>query len=222
MSKPRSAITHLLPVSLEGADWSELRGCAPEPAVASLRAILQALEGTEERIFAIRGMAALLIEERELYRFVTDEEVGDYYQSMDRFLKQEFPKSWGDIRAALRTVKALKETPFADLVAIRRCNLEQLVKVSSNVRALPAVVEAAKVLPEKALVEELNRKHGQHLDVRQPIAMAPVEDCDEFETAISIAMVVEHCASRAEAIKAVAVSYIQEHAVEAEHVEGAA
>ena len=108
MSKPR-AISHFLPVSLEGADWSELRGCAPEPAVASLRAILQALEGTEERIFAIRGMAALLIEERELYRFVTDEEVGDYYQSMDRFLKQEFPKSWGDIRAALRTVKALKE-----------------------------------------------------------------------------------------------------------------
>ena len=216
MSKP-SAISHFLPVSLEGADWSEIRGCAPEPAVASLRSILQALEGTEERIFAIRGMAALLIEERELYRFVTDEEVGDYYQSMDRFLKQEFPKSWGDIRAALRTVKALKETPFEDLVAIKRCNLEQLVKVSSNVRALPAVVEAAKVLPEKALVEELNRKHGQHLDVSKPVVMAASPDIEERKAAIEIAMVCEECETEAQAEKAIYISYIQDHAALYEH-----
>ena len=38
-----------------------------------------------------RGMAALLIEERELHRFILDNEVGDYYQSFDRFLKCEYP-----------------------------------------------------------------------------------------------------------------------------------
>ena len=62
--------------------------------------------------------------------------------------------------------------PFEDLLSIKRANLEQLKQVSSNVRLLPAVIEAAKTLPEKAFVEKLNRDHAQHLEVKQPVAMA--------------------------------------------------
>ena len=99
-------------------------------------------------------MAALLIEERELHRFILDNEVGDYYQSFDRFLKCEYPASWSYIRDALRAVKELREVPFSDLLEIKRCNLEQLKKVSSGVRLLPEVVRAAKSMPEKAVRRE--------------------------------------------------------------------
>ena len=167
-------------------------------------------------MFAWRGMAALLIEERELHRFILDNEVGDYYQSFDRFLKCEYPASWSYIRDALRAVKELREVPFADLLEIRRCNLEQLKKVSSGVRLLPEVVRAAKSMPQKQFVEKLNREHSQHLEVKQPMVMAPREDCEERETAIALAIAVEGCTTRAEALKAIYISYIQDHQVEQE------
>ena len=124
----------------------------PEAAANALTGILARLEGTEKQVFAWRGMAALLIEERELHRFILDNEVGDYYQSFDRFLKCEYPASWSYIRDALRAVKELREVPFSDLLEIKRCNLEQLKKVSSGVRLLPEVVKAAKSMPEKQFV----------------------------------------------------------------------
>jgi hypothetical protein len=187
-----------------------------EVAGKRLTGFLRGLDGVEKQVFALRGMAMLIVEERELYRWVLDEEVGDYYVSFDRWMKQELPTSWGYCRDALRAVKELKDLPFEDLLQIKRANLEQLKKVSSNVRILPEVVAAAKSLPEKSFVAKLNAEHDQHLDVRQPVVMATQDDCDEFETAISIATVVEGCKSRAEAIRAISVSYIQEHAVQAE------
>jgi hypothetical protein len=190
---------------------------AHEPAAVRLTGILRSLDGVEKQVFAMRGMAALLVEERELYRFVMDEEVGDYYQSFDRYLKQEFPCSWSYVRDALRAVKELKDMPFADLLEIKRCNIEKLKEVSSSVRLLPEVIQAAKTLPEKAFVEKMNKDHSQHLEVKQPVVMAPADDCTEFETAVEMVMVVDECNSRAEALKSIGVRIIQEVAAEYEH-----
>ena len=130
---------------------------APE-AADELRAILGALDGIEDKVFALRGMACLLIEERQLWSEHEDPEVGQPFASFDRWLKAAAPKSWSYCRDAMRVVKELG-ADFPDLLRIRRCNLEQLKRVSSNVRQLPAVIEAAKTLPEKAFVEKLNRDH---------------------------------------------------------------
>ena len=213
MTKVTSVISH--PENpLQVPDWSGMRSMDPEAAANALTGILARLEGTEKQVFAMRGMAALLIEERELHRFILDNEVGDYYQSFDRFLKCEYPASWSYIRDALRAVKELRELPFADLLEIKRCNLEQLKKVSSGVRLLPEVVKAAKSMPEKQFVAELNQRHDQHLSVKQPVVMATPDDVAEFEAAIAIATLVEGCTTRAEAIRAISISYIQDHPVE--------
>ena len=178
-----------------------------ETAANRLTAFLKRLDGIEKQVFALRGMAMLIIEERELYRWVMDEEVGDYYTSFDRWMKQEFPNSWGYCRDALRAVKELRQVPFEDLLQIKRCNLEQLKRVSSNVRLLPDVVRAAKVMPEKQFVEKLNKDHDQHLEVKQPVTMAGAEDCAEFEAAIARAME-RGATTRAEAIKDISVNYL--------------
>ena len=213
MTKVTSVISH--PENpLQVPDWTGMRSMDPEAAANALTGILARLEGTEKTVFAWRGMAALLIEERELHRFILDNEVGDYYQSFDRFLKCEYPASWSYIRDALRAVKELREVPFSDLLEIKRCNLEQLKKVSSGVRLLPEVVRAAKSMPQKQFVEKMNREHSQHLEVNKPMVMAPEEDCEERETAIALAIAVEGCTTRAEALKAIYISYIQDHPVE--------
>ena len=208
----------IAPPAFEEPNWTQLRALEPERAAAVIGVILKSLDAIEEKAFAVRGEAMLLIEERKLFRFVVDDEVGDYYQSFDKWLKDTLPRSWGYCRDALRTRKECREISYADYVQIPRCNSEQLKKVSSSLRALPAVVEAAQTLPEKAFGEKLNRDHAQHLEVKQPVALAPAGDVAEFESAIEMAMLVEHCDTRADAIKAIAVSYIQDHATEFEHL----
>jgi len=93
-----------------------------------------------------------------------DEEVGDYYQSFDKWLKDTLPRSWGYCRDALRTRKECRDVPYDDYVQIPRCNSEQLKKLSSSVRVLPEVIEAAQNLPEKSFVAEMNTKHNQHIE----------------------------------------------------------
>lgn len=213
-----SAISH--PVNgLRTPDWLALRLQTNETAGASLTAILRSWDGIEKQVFALRGMAMLLVEERELYRWVVDDEVGDYYQSFDRWMKQELPNSWGYCRDALRAVKELKGMPFEDLLQIKRCNLEQLKKVSSSVRLLPEVVAAAKQLPEKQFVEKLNRDHQQHLSAAAPVVMGSPDEIAELEEAVTMAMALEGCTTRSEALRCLAISYIQDHAALYEHRE---
>ena len=164
LTKPSAIIA---PSAFEEPNWNQLRALEPERAAAVLGVILKSLDAIEEKAFAVRGEAMLLIEERNLFRFVVDEEVGDYYQSFDKFLKDTLPRSWGYCRDALRTRKECREISYADYVQIPRCNSEQLKKVSSNVRALPAVIEAAQTLPEKAFVAKVNKDHNQHIETTE-------------------------------------------------------
>ena len=190
-------------------DWFALRIMEPQQAADALQTILTSLDGAEKQVFALRGMAALIIEERELFRCVYDEETGQYYASLDRFLKCEFPNSWSYIRDALRAVKELKDMPFADLLQIKRVNLEQLRKVSSSVRILPEVVEAAKQMPEKAFVAKLNAEHHQALEVKQPVLMAEQSASAIIDQAVEMAIALEGCGSRSEALEAMAAYCIE-------------
>ena len=133
LTKPSAIIA---PSAFEEPNWNQLRALEPERAAAVLGVILKSLDAIEEKAFAVRGEAMLLIEERNLFRFVVDDEVGDYYQSFDKWLKDTLPRSWGYCRDALRTRKECREISYADYVQIPRCNSEQLKKVSFQVVVL--------------------------------------------------------------------------------------
>lgn len=212
-----SAIFHR-PNPLQTPDWTALRESVPEVAAKRLAGILGSLDGIEKQAFAMRGMAMLLIEERELWRWVVDESAGDYYQSRDKWLKDTLPNSWSYCYDALRAVKELKDIRFEDLLEIKRCNLEQLKKTSTSVRTLPDVVTAAKTLPEKAFVEKMNVEHHQALECKAPVVMAPAGDVEEFEKAVEMVTVVEDCHSRGEALRAMAICIIREYQDEYERV----
>lgn len=206
VSEP-SVILHRKNV-LEAPDWAVLRSMVQETAAKHLTAFLRDWDRIEKQVYALRGMAMLLVEERQLYRWVVDDEVGDYFQSFDRWLKQTCPESWSYCRQALNAVKELKAVPFEDLLQIKRCNLEQLKKVSSNVRILPEVVAAAKLMPEKAFVEKLNTSFNQCLEVKQPIAMASPSVSMIIDQAIEIATALEGCKTREEALEAIAAYFV--------------
>ncbi len=193
---------------LRTPDWLTIKLQPNEVAAASLATILLNLDRIEEQAFAVRGEAMLLIEERNLYRWIVDEEVGDYYVSFDKWLKDTLPRSWGYCRDALRTRKECRQIPYGEFVQIKRCNLEQLKKVSSSVRILPEVVEAAKAMPEKAFVAKLNAEHHQALEVKQPVVMAEQSASAIIDQAVDMAIALEGCTSRSNALECVAAFFV--------------
>jgi hypothetical protein len=201
----------MLPNSLGEVDWGALRVQDPEKAVSALQGILTRWDGIEEKAFAVRGMVALIMEERELWQIATDPDTGQPYASLDQWFRTASPISHSSWRDALRTIKELRDTPLEELMRIKRCNLEQMKKISSGIRKKAAVLRAAQTLPEKDFVRVVNEKYpGQYLEVKRPIVMAPEGDCTEFEQAIEMAMLIDECKDRAEAIKAISIAYLQD------------
>jgi hypothetical protein len=196
---------------LHQPDWQALRQSPTREAAEALAGLLARLDGADKNIFALRGMAMLLIEERELWREFIDPEVDLPYASFDRWIKATCPESWGYCRDALRAVKELRDVPFADLLQMPRCNMHQLTRVSGQIRILPEVVQAAKTMPEKSFVAKMNREHSQHLEVKQPLVMADPMVGIYFEKAIALACDLYGLTSRGAAIEAVAQDFILAH-----------
>lgn len=163
-----SAISHF---TFPAPDWTTLRAAVPQEAADALTGILASLDTIEKQSFALRGMACLLLEERELWKEFTDPEVGLPYASLDRFLKQTLPNSWGYCRDALRAVKELREMPFTDLLEMPRCNIETLKKVSTSVRKEPKVIEAAKTQTESQFAQTLSKTYNQHIESKSTLKL---------------------------------------------------
>lgn len=157
---------------VDAPDWGGLRGMDPREASVDLGAMLKNLDGFEKKIFALRGMAMLLIEERELWRYQIDPEVDRPYESRDRWLKAICPTSFPYCYEALKAVKELREIPAEDLIQMSRSNIQTLTHVSSNVRRLPEVIKAAKTQSESEFTQTLTTKYDQHLEGRRTLRLS--------------------------------------------------
>jgi hypothetical protein len=144
------AISHEPLIDLKAIRWSEMNA-------ESLRSLLASLDGIEEQVFAARGVACLLIEERILWQPLG-------YPSFDVCLKAICPKSWGYCRDAMRTVKELREMPLADLLQIPRVNLQTMKQLSTGVRNQPEVIEAAKTMSETEFAAKVSNDYHQHIE----------------------------------------------------------
>ena len=205
---------------LQGIDWSTLKSMDGETALGRLTAIVRHWDGAEEKAFAVRGMVALLMEERELWKMATDPETEQPYSSLDEWFRKASPISHSSWRDAMRTIKELhKDVPLEMLMRIKRCNLEHMKQISSGVRKKSDVQRAAVDLPEKKFVEEVNRAHpDQHLEARQPVIMADKAVSEKRDEAIEIAKKVYNCTNDGEALEAIFADFIDSHAVEYEHM----
>ena len=169
-----SAISHL-----PTPDFDRIRAMTPEDASKPVVDILRTVEAADERIesltrqvYALRGAAMLIAQQKRIYEFFIDDEWGEPFRSLDRFNKAMFPKSWRYNAEALATIQKLPDVPMEKLVATPRCNIMTLTQVSSGVRTLPEVLEAAQVLTEDGFIGKLTRDHGQHLERVQTLKLS--------------------------------------------------
>jgi len=160
------AISHL-----PTPDFDVIRAMTPEDASKPVVDILRTVEAADERIesltrqvYALRGAAMLIAQEKQIFKFFIDDEWGEPFRSLDRWNKATFPKAWRYNAEALATIQKLPDVPMEKLVSTPRCNIMTLTQVSSNVRALPDVLAAAQTLSEDEFIGKLSRDHGQALE----------------------------------------------------------
>lgn len=189
-------------------DWDSLRTLPREIALLAAQQWLQEHEGAEERIFVQRMRVLGAVDELELWKDCVDPEVGEPFASMERFVRVLYPKGWRYSKDALETAQKLAAVPFPELEKMSVANMKVLAGVSSNLLKMAAVLRAAQTLTKDQLVDHLNAKHHQHLE--RKLTLVPEADMDELDQAIGIAMEETGCKNRADAIKEIAVFYIQE------------
>ncbi len=156
-----------------------------------------------------------MIDAAQSYRLEMDPRSGFPFTSMDAFIEARFPEHERSFKESLAVRRKLPSLAFEDFARIKRGVLLRLIEADEKVRTLPDVIADAKRLPEWKFVEQINQTHEQHLETRKPILLAPAGDVDEFETAISMVMLVDAC-NRQAALKAMGILTIQEYAVEYE------
>ena len=196
-------------------DWSGLATWPVEYVQLAVKQSLCVLEGSEETIFHARMRVLRVARQLELYKLDIDPEWGQPFTEMGPWIQRLWPKSWRYCKDAMKTEEPLKDVPMETLSQISGANLKVLADegLSSGLRTAPDVIEAAKTLTKDKLIDWFNEEKGQNI---QKPALMPKLDVDEFEAAIEMARVCDGCESRAESIKAIAISYIQDHAVEYE------
>lgn len=189
-------------------DWKAVRAMVPQDAAVTLDGALRALDGLSKRIFIERGLILLEVESRRLWGHLDDPSTGAPYRSFERWVVTAADYSRRDCFYALAAAKELRDIPIRELSQMTRSNIEVMKTLSSGVRQRPEVIEAAKTLPEREFVAKIQADWPeQHVEQRQPVVMAPTEDCAEFEAAIQRAME-RGATTRAEAIKDIALNYL--------------
>lgn len=124
-------------------------------ALAGIRAI-------EERGFTWRALIFQQVEKRELWRDDCDEH-GEVYSSMHDWITKKSGYSVRDFYAGKAMLKDLSDVPVEDLTQISGVNLNQMRKLSGNVRIQS--VEAAKLLSEDEFVAHIQENHpNQHIE----------------------------------------------------------
>lgn len=182
-------------------DWFAIKLMGNEQAAEAVAGILGALDGAEKAVFAARGMALIIVEDRRLW--------DGRAPSMGQWIKNVAPNSWSDCYAAMRTVRELlPDVPMDDLKDMKRCNVETIKKLSPKVRRDRKVIESAKTKPHKEFIAETARNHpDQHLSLKS-----------KLEEAIEMCEAIEGC-SRKQAEEIIGEFYIAENAVAFEHLE---
>ncbi len=198
MGKDSPVKLSILQSTVLAPDWAAVRVLPHQEAADAVAAILNALDTVEKQVFAARGMALLIVEERRLWE--------GRAESMGQWIKAIAPNSWSDCYAAMRSVRELlPDVPFEDLREMKRCNLEEVKKLSSAVRRDRKVIEAAKTKPLVEFLAETASSHPeQHLSLKT-----------RLEEAIEMCMELEGC-GRKQAEEVIGEFYIAEHAVEYE------
>jgi len=221
-------MTQLSPIShlMREPDWAALNLQTPYQCAHNIHGILESLEGAEKVVYAIRGEALRIFDDRQLYEQFNDPATNLPCTCTFRFLQIYLPGSYRYCEDALRNRQQLHDSIPLDVAAkIKRVNLKLLEGVSDGVRKLPSVQQDAVDMSEKDFAAELSTEHHQHIKPRirrvlnfTPEQFADVEECLESVAEQNMIFGGEQLKTWEDRIWALSVSWNQDHQKEVAEV----
>jgi hypothetical protein len=147
----------------------------PDPEAAEAMNTRMSLLDLIDRVQAVTYSQRLVIiaefTRRSLWKHLIDPEVGEPFPHLTSWLSSGFMGCRRTNMEAKRDAESLADVPTAQLIDVPKASIKVLTGVSTAVRNLPEVLEAARNGEEK-LLEKLERDHGdQHLEGRKPLTL---------------------------------------------------
>jgi hypothetical protein len=191
----------------------QLRGMDDTDAAIFLDARLRELEAQWKRTFIERGLILLEMEQRLLWKYLTNPLTSEPYTSFERWIVTAAPQSRSDAYAALRAVKELRDIPREHLEAIPRCNVHILQSLSTAVRNEPEVLKAAREMSEREFVRHVQKHHPlQAIEARRKIQFTmPGGDVSLVEQSIQECMEKEQLSTKEDVLMFWALEYSAEN-----------
>lgn len=193
-----------LDVELLEIDFTAISLLSDEQAAEILQARMGAwdtIDDLHERSFVDRGRIALEFQKRELWRFE--------FSSFEAWMCSGRGGSRATKYAALKAVNHLVNVSPKTLEQIPRCNIYTLVGVSSAVRELPEVLEAAKG-SEDSFTDYLAQNHPQqHIESTTRLLLKPTRGARKvIDQAFELVMAREGCTTREECLEMICAAYV--------------
>ena len=160
-------------LSILGNNLDNLLALPDPEAAENLNTYMAALKRVEE-IFAVSYGQRLVIirhfEERSLWRYLTDPDVGLPFPSLTAWLSSGFIGCRRTNMEAHKDALALADIPSEKLIDIPKQTLHVLKQMSTADRNDPEILESAKSLDTDEFLEKIEReKPLQHIEMRKPM-----------------------------------------------------
>lgn len=207
-------VRHAPALSILSANLDDLLSLPDPEAAESLNTWMSALKRVEEVYEVSYGQRLVIIrhfEERNLWRYLIDPDTDLQFPNLTAWLSSGFIGCRRVNMDAHKDGHALSDVPPEKLIDMPKSSIRVLKHVSTEVRNLPDVLEAAKA-GEDALLEKLEIDHStQHIETRKPLRFSPGRSGAKIvEQAILWAMEHDIAGSRDEALVRMAETALHE------------
>lgn len=191
-----------------GLDWSSVSDQIAESLIFKE---MQAYDREQRLRYAQVGLMAREVENRSLWKHRLDPDTGLPCGSWTRWLRCACPYSYSSVHAALSDIKKLADVPAEHLAEIPQSNFGTMKQLSTAVRAIPEILQAAKTQKGEDFVETVRKSHpGQHLEHRKALRFRPVESAAKtIEEALEKAME-RGAGTRDEALEMIAANALED------------
>lgn len=199
---------------------ARLAKAKPEVAAPVLDRHVRWMEQRDKRQYLEWGLCFLMVEERELWKYLCDKQ-GQPYRGIDHWMSSAAPVGRATAYDAKGSIKALKGVPLEQLAQVSRANIKVLRLLPVKGQSDPEILSAAKTQEEKQFRKTARTRFpDSHIEAIEPMKLKPeASQRQKIDEAIAAAMLIYELPNRESALECIA-AWFMDAQVDSEDYQG--
>jgi hypothetical protein len=195
----------------------DLAATADAQAERSIFQKLRAIDDSERKSHAQKGILGRAVRDQELWRHRQDPTTGLPCRSWSRWVRVACPYGYSSVMGAVGDMDELKDVPESDLTQIRSSNFPTMLQLSTATRTKAHVLEAAKSMPNDAFVAHIRHTEpDQHIESKVAMKFSPEASAAKVINEALDAAIEHGARTRDDALEMVCVNALQDWRIEQE------